>query len=125
MSSKWNDGRAKRPESSASGFDRPPRSKLGHRWISRSHPGISEERTWEIVNSWVGTGQNLPVTPSQIEQGFGNDVLNQMVGKTGLAPSAVGSQLAGILPDLVDKLTPDGKTEAGGLDQLLKLLQGK
>lgn len=79
----------------------------------------------EIVNSWVSTGQNLPVTPSQIEQGFGNDILNQMASKAGLAPGAVSSQLAGILPDLVDKLTPDGKIEAGGLDQILKLFQGR
>jgi uncharacterized protein YidB (DUF937 family) len=79
----------------------------------------------EIVNSWVSTGQNLPVTPSQIEQGFGNDVLNQMAGKAGLAPGAVSSQLAGILPDLVDQLTPSGKIETGGLDQLLKLFQGR
>ncbi len=79
----------------------------------------------EIVNSWVGTGQNLPATPSQIEQGLGSDLLKQLAGQAGLSPSAVSSQLAGLLPNLIDKLTPNGKVEAGGLDQLLKLAQGK
>jgi uncharacterized protein YidB (DUF937 family) len=78
----------------------------------------------EIVNSWVSTGQNLPVTPNQIEQGLGSDLLNQLAGKAGLSSGAVGSQLAGLLPDLVDKLTPNGKIEAGGLEQLMKLVQG-
>jgi len=79
----------------------------------------------EIVNSWVSTGQNLHVTPNQIEQGLGSDLLSQLAGKAGLSSGAASSQLAGILPDLVDKLTPNGKDEAGGLDQFMKLVQGK
>lgn len=78
----------------------------------------------EIVNSWVSTGQNLPVTPNQVEQGLGSDLLNQLASKVGLSSSATSSQLASLLPDLVDKLTPNGKIEAGGLDQLMKLVQG-
>lgn len=78
----------------------------------------------EIVNSWVSTGQNLPVTPNQIEQGLGSDLLSQLAGKAGLSSGSVSSQLSGILPDLVDKLTPNGKIEAGGLEQLMKLVQG-
>ncbi len=79
----------------------------------------------EIVNSWVSTGQNLSVSPSQIEQGLGRDLLSQVASKAGLSSGAASSQLAGLLPDLVDKLTPNGKVEAGGLDQLMKLVQGK
>lgn len=79
----------------------------------------------DIVNSWVGTGKNLPVTPQQIQQGLGGDLLSQLATKAGISTDAAGAQLAGLLPDLVDKLTPTGKIEAGGLDQLLKLFQGK
>ncbi|MGE0470162.1 MAG: YidB family protein [Nitrospira sp.] len=79
----------------------------------------------ELINSWVSTGRNLPATPSQIEQGLGGDLLNQLAGKAGLSSDAASSQLAGLLPDLIDRLTPDGKVEAGGLDQLMKLVQGK
>lgn len=79
----------------------------------------------DIVNSWVGTGKNLPVTPQQIQQGLGGDLLSQLATKAGISTDAAGAQLAGLLPDLVDKLTPTGKIEAGGLDQLLKMFQGK
>ena len=79
----------------------------------------------EIVNSWVSTGKNLPVTPQQIQQGLGGDLLKQLATKAGISTEAAGTQLAGLLPDLVDKLTPAGKIEAGGLDQLLKMFQGK
>ncbi len=79
----------------------------------------------EIVNSWVSTGKNLPVTPQQIQQGLGGDLLSQLATKAGISTETAGTQLAGLLPDLVDKLTPTGKIEAGGLDQLLKMFQGK
>jgi uncharacterized protein YidB (DUF937 family) len=79
----------------------------------------------EIVNSWVSTGKNLPVTPEQIKQGFGGDLLHQLAQKAGLSPDAASSQMAGLLPDLIDKLTPNGKVEAGGIDDLLKMFQGK
>ena len=79
----------------------------------------------EIVNSWVSTGRNLPVTPSQIEQGLGGDLLSQLASKAGLSSGAASSQLTSLLPDLVDKLTPNGKIEDGGLEKLLKFMQGR
>ena len=79
----------------------------------------------DIVNSWVGTGKNMPVTPDQIKQGLGGDVLNQLAGKAGVSPDAASAQLSSLLPDVIDKVTPNGKIEAGGIDQLLKMFQGK
>ncbi len=79
----------------------------------------------EIVNSWISTGKNLPISADQVKQGLGGDLLSQIAGKAGLSPDAASSQLSSLLPDLVDKLTPNGNIEAGGLDQLLKIFQGK
>ena len=79
----------------------------------------------EVMNSWVGTGQNMPATPSQIEQGLGNDLLTQLASKAGLSHQDASAQLSGLLPNLIDKLTPNGKIEADPLEQLLKLVQGK
>ena len=79
----------------------------------------------DIVNSWISTGKNLPISADQIKQGLGGDLLSQIAGKAGLSPDAASSQLSSLLPDLVDKLTPNGNIEAGGLDQLLKIFQGK
>lgn len=79
----------------------------------------------DIVNSWVSTGKNLPISAEQIKQGLGGDLLSQLAGKAGLSPDAAGSQLSSLLPDLIDKLTPGGKIEAGSIDQLLNMFQGK
>jgi len=66
------------------------------------------------VNSWVSTGQNLPITPAQIKQGLGSDFLSQLAGKAGVSPDAASTQLSGLLPDLIDKLTPNGKMKQEG-----------
>ena len=79
----------------------------------------------DIVNSWVSTGTNLPVTPDQIKQGLGSDFLSQLAGKAGVTPDAASAQLSSVLLGMVDKLTPSGKVEAGGIDQLLNMFQGK
>lgn len=78
----------------------------------------------DIVNSWVSTGQNLPITPDQIKQGLGGDFLNQFASKAGLSPEAASTQLSSLLPNVIDKVTPNGKVESGGIDQLLKMFQG-
>jgi uncharacterized protein YidB (DUF937 family) len=77
------------------------------------------------VQSWVGTGANEPVSPEQIRQGLGDDRISQLSQQTGMDQSSVTSQLAQLLPGLVDKLTPDGKMpEGGGLEQGLAMLRG-
>jgi uncharacterized protein YidB (DUF937 family) len=78
----------------------------------------------DIVNSWVGTGANLPVSPQQIQQGLGSDLLKQLAAKAGISPEVAGSQLAALLPGLVDKLTPEGRIPDGKLlEQGLSLLK--
>ncbi len=80
----------------------------------------------EVVNSWVGTGQNLPISAEQIKQGLGSGLLEQLAGKAGLSADATSNQLASLLPNLVDKLTPEGKIpDSNLLEQGLSLLRGK
>ncbi|MBS0169701.1 MAG: DUF937 domain-containing protein [Nitrospira sp.] len=80
----------------------------------------------DIVNSWVGTGKNLPISPQQIQQGLGGDVLKQLAAQAGISSDAAGSQLASLLPGLIDKLTPEGKLPDSNLiEQGLNLLRGK
>lgn len=80
----------------------------------------------DIVNSWVGTGQNLPISPAQVKQGLGSGLLEQLAGKAGVTTDAASTQLASLLPSLVDKLTPEGKVpDSNLLDQGLSLLMGK
>ena len=78
----------------------------------------------DIVNSWVSTGKNLPITPEQVKQGLGSDFLSQLAGKAGVSPDAASTQLSTLLPSVIDKVTPNGKVESGGIDQLLRMFQG-
>jgi uncharacterized protein YidB (DUF937 family) len=63
----------------------------------------------DIVNSWVGTGKNLPITQQQIHQVLGGDIISQLASKTGISTDKVTSQLTDLLPNIIDKLTPDGQ----------------
>jgi len=61
------------------------------------------------VNSWVGTGANQPVQPGQLGGALGQDVLNQLSQRTGMSQQELLNQLAVVLPQLVNNLTPKGR----------------
>ena len=69
----------------------------------------------DILNSWVGTGKNLPITPQQIQQVLGGDTISQLASKTGVSADKVTSQLSDLLPNIIDKLTPDGQIPKGDI----------
>lgn len=80
----------------------------------------------DIVNSWVGTGKNLPISAEQIQQGLGGDLLKQLAAQAGVSSEAAGGQLANLLPGLIDKLTPEGKLpDTTLIEQGLNLLRGR
>ncbi len=68
----------------------------------------------DIVSSWIGTGKNLPVSADQIQQVLGNDQIRSFAEKAGISTDAAGSQLADLLPGIVDKLTPGGQIPESG-----------
>lgn len=61
------------------------------------------------INSWIGAGKQLPITPAEITKVFGSETISQMANKTGLPINEVGQKLAEILPATVSRLTPGGK----------------
>ena len=63
----------------------------------------------ETADSWVGTGPNKPVTPSQLEQAIGPEVLDTLSKQTGLSRDDLLARLSRELPDAVDKYTPQGR----------------
>jgi len=62
-----------------------------------------------LVTSWVGTGQNLPISADQLQQVLGSEQVKELAAKAGISPDAASSHLAQLLPMLVDKLTPNGQ----------------
>jgi uncharacterized protein YidB (DUF937 family) len=66
-----------------------------------------------VVQSWIGTGANLPISADQIQAVLGSDMLRGMAAKVGLPVEKVAPMLAQILPGLVDKMkTPAGPAPA-------------
>jgi uncharacterized protein YidB (DUF937 family) len=61
------------------------------------------------VASWIGTGQNRPVTPEQVNQALGSQRVESLASRLGLGKAAGAAAIAALLPVLIDKLTPDGK----------------
>ena len=84
----------------------------------------------DVVSSWVGTGEKLPISADQISKVLGPDTIKSIVEKTGLDTNAVTGQLTTLLPEAVNKLTPDGNIPEGdmlkkGMDMLGGLKGGK
>lgn len=68
----------------------------------------------DTAESWVRTGPNQPVTPAQLQQAIGPDVLDTLSRQTGLSQQELLARLSRELPDAVDKYTPQGRLPAEG-----------
>ena len=63
----------------------------------------------DVVNSWVGHGQNQPVSTNQLGSALGPDIIKTLAQRSGLSEEELIRQLSQALPGLVDKLTPHGR----------------
>jgi len=81
----------------------------------------------DIVSSWLANGPNQAVAPTQVRDALGPDILAQFARKAGVQDDQAPSVLAGILPELVNQLSPQGaEPDAGSLEGLLgTLLRGR
>ena len=77
-----------------------------------------------IMSSWISTGENQPISKEQISDVLGNDQIRKMARKIGISPEETTGGLVSLLPEIIDKLTPNGKLPEGGvLDEVLKALR--
>jgi uncharacterized protein YidB (DUF937 family) len=68
------------------------------------------------VDSWVGTGENQPVEPAQLEQALGPDTVQRLSSGSGLDIGKLLPLLAMFLPQIINMLTPSGKVPDGGMN---------
>jgi len=61
------------------------------------------------VNSWIGSGANQPIQPSQLGSALGQDTLNELAQRTGMSQEELLNKLAPVLPQLINHLTPNGR----------------
>ena len=86
---------------------------------------FNQQGLGDVISSWVSTGTNAAITPEQIQEVLGSDVIQQLAEKSGPSVDAAKAQLAELLPNLIDKVTPEGKIPEGGLiDKGQELLRG-
>lgn len=79
----------------------------------------------EVVNSWVSTGQNMPVSAEHLASALGGDRMQNIAAQLGVSPEQASGSLADLLPQVVDQLTPNGQLPEGGdlLTQGLAMLK--
>ena len=61
------------------------------------------------VDSWIEDGPNRRIDEAHLEKALGADVIDDLVQQTGLSRHVLLSRLALVLPETVDKLTPEGR----------------
>jgi uncharacterized protein YidB (DUF937 family) len=79
----------------------------------------------EIVGSWVGLGENQKISADSIMQVIGSGKIQQLAQQFGLDHNQFASQIAGMLPQVIDQLTPDGNVPEDNsvISQALDLLK--
>lgn len=100
--------------------------------LIQNHPGglqgllgqFQEKGLGDQVASWIGTGENQPIDAGHIQSALGSEQLQQLAGQMGVSHEEAASGLAGLLPQVIDRLSPGGSLPEGGgaLDLLKKVL---
>jgi uncharacterized protein YidB (DUF937 family) len=77
-----------------------------------------------VAASWIGTGANLPISADQLQSVLGSSQIESIARSLGFTPQEATGHLAELLPQVIDRLTPQGALpEAGALGGLLAALR--
>jgi uncharacterized protein YidB (DUF937 family) len=79
--------------------------------------GLSKE-----VASWVGNGENLPISPADIIKVLGQQAISDGASKLNMSNHEISSKIAEYLPQLINKMTPDGKVSANSSSVMAAML---
>ena len=79
-----------------------------HGGVSGIVAQLEKQGLGPAVKSWVGTGPNQPVTADQLHKALGAGTMQDLAAKFGLNPQDFAQKLAQVLPQVIDKLTPNG-----------------
>ena len=101
--------------------------------LVNSYPGglpgllakLNEGGLGQQAQSWVSTGQNLPVSAEQLMHALGGGQLGALAQQFGLSGEQAAGGLADLLPDVVDKLTPSGAVQDNDIAAGLEMLKGR
>ena len=81
--------------------------------------GLQQQGLGSQAASWVGTGANEPVSGAQVQQVLGSDEISGIAKQLGISTERAADAVAQVLPQLVDKVSPQGELPAqSDLDDL-------
>ncbi|MFF4370941.1 YidB family protein [Streptomyces sp. NPDC001594] len=72
------------------------------------------------ARSWIGTGDNQPVSGEQVARALPDDALREVAQQAGVSPEEAADQIAQQLPQVVDQLTPNGQVPSGSLEDIIR-----
>ena len=75
------------------------------------------------ADSWVSTGQNMPISADALQQVLGHGQLAQIAQQLGISRGEAAGGLASLLPQMVDRMTPQGQVPADHNDIVAQALE--
>ena len=72
--------------------------------------GLSQNGLGEVVGSWLGSGENLPISADAISDLLGSDKVSEFASSLGLSEESAKDALAEVLPNVVDGATSGGNS---------------
>ncbi len=75
------------------------------------------------ADSWVSTGQNQPISAEALQQVLGHGQIGQVAQQLGVSQSEAAGGLASMLPQMIDRMTPQGQVPADHNDIVAQALE--
>ncbi len=76
----------------------------------------------DVASSWVGKGDNMPISGDQLQSVLGSDMIASIAAQLGMSHGDTASQLSQLLPEVVDRVTPQGQVPDNGFGDISDLL---
>ena len=92
--------------------------------LSNILSSLQDGNIGEIVSSWIGSGENAPIDAQSVSNILGSDKIEEFASKLGVDIDTAQEALAGVLPEVVDKATPEGDSildQLGGVEGLINM----
>ena len=75
--------------------------------------GLSQQ-----ADSWVSSGQNMGISADQLQQVFGSSTISDIASRLGVSEQQAGSEMAQVLPEVINRLTPEGQVPENSDDEI-------
>jgi len=86
--------------------------------VSKLLSAVSGSDLGSIVSSWIGSGNNLPIDIDGVKKLFGENKIQEFANITGVGEDKAVNALKDVIPEVVDKVTPQGDDLLSNLGDL-------